>query len=229
MSIINPMNLDGKKILFVGADTGIDKAIKQQLVNLGTNVFCYSSLNISDTESSIKEIVKGNGPFDGIVYAVVHSDFKPLQYVKPENVNEILNDNFGIFVEVMRSLKKAKGLNNGASVVAMSSISSIRAMKAKMAFCAAKAALDAAVRCLAVELADKSIRVNSVQKGGVDTDFEKGHIQDIAVINDSATEKLSPLGITKAEEVANVVAFLLSDATRTITGTSIVIDGGYTL
>lgn len=223
------MNLDGKKILFVGADTGIDKAIKQQLVNLGTNVFCYSSLNISDTESSIKEIVKGNGPFDGIVYAVVHSDFKPLQYVKPENVNEILNDNFGIFVEVMRSLKKAKGLNNGASVVAMSSISSIRAMKAKMAFCAAKAALDAAVRCLAVELADKSIRVNSVQKGGVDTDFEKGHIQDIAVINDSATEKLSPLGITKAEEVANVVAFLLSDATRTITGTSIVIDGGYTL
>lgn len=227
--MINPCELTGKKVLLIGNSTGIDKAIYLQLTELGASVLAYDNLDISVTELSIKELVKSEGCFDGVVFSIVHSDFKPLQYVKPDNVSEILNDNFGLFVEVMRSLKKAKGLNNGASVVAMSSISSIRAMKAKMAFCAAKAALDAAVRCLAVELADKGIRVNSVQKGGVDTDFEKGHIQDIAVINDGATEKLSPLGITKAEEVANVVAFLLSDATKTITGTSIVIDGGYTL
>ena len=124
---------------------------------------------------------------------------------------------------------KSKALKNGASVVALSSISSIRAMKAKMAFCSAKAALDAAIRCLAVELADKGIRVNSIQKGVVDADFAKGHIQDVASINEGAAEKAAPLGVTKAEEVANTVAFLLSDATRTITGTSIVIDGGYTL
>ena len=129
----------------------------------------------------------------------------------------------------MRSLHKAKGLKEGASVVAMSSISSIRAMKAKMAFCAAKAALDASVRCLAVELACKGIRVNSVQKGGVDVDFEKDHIQNINTLNEEFTSRKQFLGISKAGEVANVVAFLLSDATRTITGTSIVIDGGYIL
>ena len=113
--------------------------------------------------------------------------------------------------------------------MAMSSISSIRAMKAKMAFCAAKAALDASVRCLAVELACKGIRVNSVQKGGVDVDFEKDHIQNINTLNEEFTSRKQVLGISKAGEVANVVAFLLSDATRTITGTSIVIDGGYIL
>ena len=78
-------------------------------------------------------------------------------------------------------------------------------------------------------MADKKIRVNSIQKGVVDTDFEKGHIQDVASINDGEAEKKTPLGPSSAVEIANVVAFLLSDATKTITGTSIVIDGGYTL
>ena len=227
--MINPMSLDGKQILFVGDGSGLDIAIENQLVVLGASLTKYKVEDGNSIEDGLLSIVKETGSFDGVVFGIVHSDFKPLQFVKPELVTKISYDNYGLFVEIMRSLKKAKGFNNNASVVAMSSISSIRAMKAKMAFCAAKAALDAAVRCLAVELADKGIRVNSVQKGGVDTDFEKGHIQDIAVINEGATEKLSPLGITKAEEVANVVAFLLCDATKTITGTSIVIDGGYTL
>ena len=223
------MNLTGKRILMIGGSAGIDIAIKTQVQELGAEVSIYENLDTSVTEASLKELVKSEGAFDGVVFAIVHSDFKPLQFVNPDNVRGIMNDNFELFVEVMRSLKKAKGLNNGASVVAMSSISSIRAMKAKMAFCASKAALDAAVRCLAVELADKGIRVNSVQKGGVDADLEKDHIQDITAINEGATEKLTPLGLSKAEEVANVVAFLLSDAAKTITGTAIVMDGGYTL
>ena len=227
--MINPMNLTGKHILFVGSATGIDEAIKNRLKELGADLVLYENTEVTAIEPDLKSLVKEVGTFDGVVYAHVHSDFKPLQFVKPELVNEISYDNYGMFVEIMRSLKKARGLNNGASVVAMSSISSIRAMKAKMAFCASKAALDAAIRCLAVELGDKGIRINSVQKGGVDTDFEKGHIQDVNAINDGATEQKQILGITKAEEVANVIAFLLSDATKTITGTSIVIDGGYTL
>lgn len=223
------MSLTSKHILFVGGASGINKAILSLLNDLEAAVIIYENTEVTAIEQEIRSLVKNAGAFDGVVYARVHSDFKPLQFVKPELVNEITYDNYGMFVEVMRSLKKAKGLNNGASVVAMSSISSIRAMKAKLAFSASKAALDSAIRCLAVELADKGIRINSVQKGGVDTDFEKGHIQDINAINDGATEQKQILGITKAEEVANVVAFLLSDATKTITGTSIVIDGGYTL
>ena len=227
--MVNPMDLTGKQVLVVGGVSGIDEAIIQQVSDLGARVTCYGENDMLKIESSFKEIVKNNGAFDGMVFCIVHSDFRPLQFVKPAYVNEILNDNFNMFVEIMRSLHKAKGLKEGASVVAMSSISSIRAMKAKMAFCAAKAALDASVRCLAVELACKGIRVNSVQKGGVDVDFEKGHIQNINTLNEEFTSRKQFLGISKAGEVANVVAFLLSDATRTITGTSIVIDGGYIL
>lgn len=227
--MINPMDLTGKKILFVGDSSSLDNSIIHQIRLLGGIVTACNDIHIDKAEAIIKEISENNGPFNGLVYGVVHSDFRPLQFVNPALIDSLMHDNFGVFIEVMRVLKKVRGLEDRASVVAMSSISSIRAMKAKMAFCSAKAALDAAIRCLAVELGDKGIRLNSVQKGAVDADMDKSHIQDIVSINDNATEKRQILGLTKAEEVANVVAFLLSDAATTITGTSIVIDGGYTL
>ncbi|MBR6438136.1 MAG: SDR family oxidoreductase [Bacteroidales bacterium] len=231
---MNKYDLSQKHILFVGGQTGLDKAILALLhecmsVNPERHLVVYENLTIGEIEADIKDIVKREGAFDGVVFNVVHSDFRPLQFVKPELVNQITNDNYAVFIEVVRALKKSKGLNDGASIVAMSSISSSRAMKAKMAFCASKAALDAAVRCLAVELADRDIRVNSIQKGSVDADAEKSHIQDVmAVRSDAATQdNTAPLGIVKANEIAQMVAFLLSDAVKTITGTSIVIDGGY--
>lgn len=227
--MINPMDLTGKKILFIGDSSGLDNSIINQIRLLGGTVITCDDIHINNADAVIKNISGNKGPFNGLVYGIVHSDFRPLQFVNPALVDSLMHDNFGVFIEVMRVLKKVRGLDDGASVVAMSSISSIRAMKAKMAFCSAKAALDAAIRCLAVELGDKGIRLNSVQKGGVDADMDKGHIQDIVSINDNATEKKQILGLTKAEEVANVVAFLLSDAATTITGTSIIIDGGYTL
>ena len=223
------MELTGKRILLVGGNTGIDKAIINQLFDLGASVSIYEELDVLCIESGIKTLINEGGAFDGIVFAIIHSDFKPLRFVKPSNVQSIMNDNFNVFIEVIRSLKKNKGLNNKSSIVAISSISSIRAMKAKMIFSASKAALDAAIRCLALELADNGIRINSVLKGVVDTDFEKLHIQDIAAINEGSTESKQVLGITRATEIANLVSFLLSDATETMTGTSIVIDGGYTL
>lgn len=227
--MVNPMELTGKKILFVGDSSGLDNAISDQLRALGASVTVCNSLTIETVESFLKDTTKNDGPFDGIVYGVVHSDFKPLQFVKPELVNILMHDNYGLFIEVLRVLKKLRGIANGASIVAMSSISSIRAMKAKMVFCSSKAALDAAVRCLAVEFGDKGIRINSVQKGAVDADFDKAHIQDVTAINENIIKTKQILGLTKAVEVANLVAFLLSDAAKTITGTSVVIDGGYTL
>lgn len=233
---MNSYDLSGKRILFVGGDTGLDKAILSQLNNATLSqsaengiVITYKVNDLSNVESDVKSLITEHGAFDGLVFNIVHSDFRPLQFVKPDLVNQIMNDNYGLFVELVRSLKKCRGLNKGASIVAMSSISSVRAMKAKMAFCASKAALDAAVRCLAVELAPQGIRVNTIQKGAVDVDSEKAHIQDVLAVRSEETsnENQAPLGKVKAEEIAETVAFLLSDAVRAITGTSIVIDGGY--
>ncbi len=149
---MNSYDLHGKRILYVGGDTGLDNAILSKLTEsvAEESVTLFDQLNVTAVESDINGFVKKKGPFDGVVFNIVHSDFRPLQFVKPELVNQIMNDNYGVFIEIIRSLKKCHGLNQGASIVAMSSISSIRAMKAKMAFCASKAALDAAVRCMAL-------------------------------------------------------------------------------
>jgi len=229
---MNCYDLRGKRILFVGGGTGLDNAILGKLKesNAEESLTLYDQQNVANIEADLKGLVKDGGPFDGVIFNIVHSDFRPLQFVKPELVNQIMNDNYGVFVEVIRSLKKYRGLNKGASVVAMSSISSTRAMKAKMAFCASKAALDAAVRCLAVELAPQGIRVNTIQKGSVDVDSQKSHIQDVMAVRGegAANESQAPLGKVKAEEIAEAVVFLLSDAVKTMTGTTIVIDGGFT-
>lgn len=222
-------DLTGKVILLFGGSVALDQAIAESIRNRGASLVVYEEHDITTVEPQMKELIKNHGPFDGVVFSIIHSDFRPLQFVKPDNVSQILNDNFSLFMELMRALKKNKGLNRGASIVAMSSISSVRAMKTKTAFCASKAALDASVRCLAVELADQGIRVNSIQKGGTEADLTKANVQDMLAVRGESAEESNrqPLGLSTAQEVANVVVFLLSDAVRTITGTSIVIDGGY--
>lgn len=214
----NPMALSGKSILVVSSNSSLDNTIVRVLQELGAKAF------VVDNVSSIN----GDAVFDGFFWGCVHSDFRPLKMVSHENMEQIMNDNYFAFIDVLRDLIKRKAIAMNASIVAMSSISSIRAMKAKMAFSAAKAALDASVRSLALELAPKGIRINTIQKGAVDVDFEKGHIQAVNSLNEDMTGR-QVLGLTTASEVANLVAFLLSDATKTMTGTSIVIDGGYTL
>lgn len=219
--VMNPMSLSGKKMLAVGSGSSLDKVIVQTLRDLGADV-CVMETGADITAGF------GEFPFDGFFWGCVHSDFRPLKMVSHENMEQIMNDNYFGFIDLLRDLIKQKRIAKNASIVAMSSISSIRAMKAKMAFSAAKAALDASIRSLALELAPKGIRINSVQKGAVDVDFEKGHIQAVSTINDDMASS-QVLGLTIASEIANIVAFLLSDATKTMTGTSIVIDGGYTL
>lgn len=220
----NPMSLEGKRLLIVSDGSVLNMEIGRTLQALGAKV-----VTAYVTADTAQVVACGDGMvFDGLFWGGVHSDFRPLKMVTHDNMAQIMDDNFFKFVDLLRNLIKHKRIGKNASIVAMSSISSIRAMKAKMVFSAAKAALDASVRSLALELSPKGIRINTIQKGAVDVDFEKGHIQAVSVINDEMASR-QVLGLTTAEEVANLVAFLLSDATKTLTGTSIVIDGGYSL
>ena len=225
----SPFTLAGKKILVIGQTTGLEQSIIAQLMLMGASAVSGEINENSDVDTQIKEIVNVEKQFDGFVFSKTVSDFRPLGMTKHATLEKLMNDNYFLFIDILRTLVKTRALKQGASIVAISSISSIRSMKAKTAFASAKAALDASVRCLATELADRGIRINTIQKGFVDADLEKGHILSITAINGGAEMARQPLGMTKAEEVGNTVTFLLSDASHTITGTSIVIDGGYTL
>jgi NAD(P)-dependent dehydrogenase (short-subunit alcohol dehydrogenase family) len=164
------------------------------------------------------------GTIDGLVHCAGISSRKPLNVLKADGFSKVMDVNFYSFVELVRLATKKKYFNDGGCIVVMSSISSIRGYKAKSEYCVSKAAVDAFVRCMALELADRKIRVNSVMPAEVLTPLALKARETNAAVG--ASDFNAPLGPSDPYEVANTIAFLLSDATKTITGTSILLDGG---
>lgn len=185
------------------------------------------AVDLTDFEA-LPELVKGiiaeTGAVDGLVHCAGISSRKPLNVLRPEGFSKVMDVNFYSFEELTRLFTKRGNMNDGGSIVVMSSISSIRGYKAKTEYCVSKAAVDAFVRCMALELASKRIRINSVMAAEVLTPLALKARETNAMVGASDFE--APLGPSEPYEVANTIAFLLSDATKTITGTSILIDGG---
>jgi len=247
------MELTGKQILITGAGSGIGKETAILLSNLGAKVilvdedeqllnetfdllgketsafYVFNMYENQEIEPQIKNIVQKHGAFDGLAYCAGIGGVRPLSFTKYPFIHEMMNANVYSFIEFVRCITKKNSFVKGGSIVALSSVSSIKGLKSKTAYCASKAALNAAIRCMAAELSNKKIRVNSILKGGVETDTHKDYLKNVMDLDESNDMQKQLLGIIQPDEIANMIAFLISDATNTITGTSIVFDGGYTL
>jgi NAD(P)-dependent dehydrogenase (short-subunit alcohol dehydrogenase family) len=114
-----------------------------------------------------------------------------------------------------------------SSVVFMSSVMSASGQKAKHSYCASKGAVDAAMRCLALDMASRSIRVNAVLPSVIETPLANTLFMKMAQESIYEILEKHPLGLGKLSDVAHMVAFLLSDFSSNISGQSILVDGGY--
>ena len=251
--MINPMDLTGKRVLVTGATGGIGRETAVQLSKLGAAVvitgrneeklqetftmlegrghskYILDLDDIDGIESFVKGIVSDNGSFDGYAHCAGVSQMRPLKMTKKENIISMMNSSYFSFIEIVRCITKKDFFNDGGSIVAISSTASIQGKQSKVAYSAAKAALDASVRCLICDLRKKQIRVNTVMPCWVNTRMYKGYIDrypDTFEVREIKEKQY--MGVTEPVEVANTIAFLLSDAAKTITGTSILIDGGMT-
>ena len=242
------INLTNKTFVVTGAGSGIGRETTKVLSEQGAKVVMLDlnqegldetksllegeghimrAVDLTDFEA-LPELVKGIiaeiGTVDGLVHCAGISSRKPLNVLRPDGFSKVMDVNFYSFEELTRLFTKRGNMNDGGSIVVMSSISSIRGFKAKTEYCVSKAAVDAFVRCMALELAPKRIRINSVMAAEVLTPLALKAKETNAMVG--ATDFEAPLGPSNPYEVANTIAFLLSDATKTITGTSILIDGG---
>lgn len=241
------ISLKNKTILITGASSGIGRETAIGLSKLGASLVLLDlnedglaqiskviqdrvvikAVDLCDF-SSLPDIVKSVSDSVGIIHGLVHcagiSSRKPLNVLSPEGFSKVMNVNFFAFEELVRLFAKRGRFSNGGSIVVMSSISAVKGYKAKTEYCVSKAAVDAFVRCMAMELAPRKIRINSVMAAEVLTPLALKARE----LNQSlgAQEFNAPLGPTEPYEVANTIAFLLSDATKTITGTALLIDGG---
>lgn len=247
----SPFSLLGKRILVTGASSGIGRAIAIECSRMGANVILTArneerlnetlqqmdniqlhQIIVADLSNmdDIKTLVDSMGnPLDGIVQCAGFTVPKPFQFVNQKDIDSIMAVNFMAPAILSQMLLKKKMLNKGASIVFISSISGVWvSYVGSSLYSASKGAVNGLVKGMAIELAAKSIRVNCVNPGMVETNIlEKGIISDEQLHNDMQLYPLKRHG--KPEEIAYAVIYLLSDASAWVTGTNLLIDGGYTL
>ena len=249
--MINPMDLTGKRILVTGATGGMGRETAVQLSKLGAKVvlcdmneealnnvyaqlegdghamYVFNLNDIDDIEALIKKMVAECGVFQGFAHCAGIAPMRPLKFTKREDIINVMNANLFSFIEIVRCITKKGCFEDEGSIVAISSTASIVGKQSKVAYSASKAGLDGAIRCLVCDLKKKRIRVNSITPCWVNTGMYKGYIErypDTFEVQEIKEKQY--MGVTEPIEVANTIAFLLSDAAKTITGTTILIDGG---
>lgn len=216
----------GAVVVLLDRDEDMLKETYSLLVDGSHRYYVIDLLDVDKIVTLIKEIVSDLGAIYGLVHCAGITSRKPLNMLKPEGFNKIMAVNVYSFIELVKQISKKGNYVNNASFVAISSVSSVRGYRAKTEYCVSKAALDAAIRCIALELVDKHIKVNSIMPGIVMTPMADKTMQMNVALGNNVEDATQPLGYTLPSEIAETIMFLLDDSVKTITGTTIRVDGG---
>ena len=249
----NPFSLEGRIIVVTGASSGIGRQVaitcskmgarialigrnverleetRAQMDGEGHIVISYDLTDLDHQKELIADIVARLGVIDGLVNCAGISTVLPFKLMTPDKVNEFFKTNVFATIELTRHVLSIKNVNkDGASVIFFSSIMGCVGENAKSLYSLTKGALISGCRSLAIEYAPKHIRLNVVSPGIVETSINRNQPYLADPDKRKATEAKHPLGLGTTDDVANLCVFLLSDASRWITGQNLVIDGGYT-
>ena len=249
----NPFSLEGKNILITGASSGIGRQCAIDCSKMGANVVLTGrnrerleetagklhfgnhkvlSIDLNDTDNlkkSILEIVTESGPFSGYVHSAGIEKTQLLKNLKPKDYLEVFSTNFIGGVEVLKYLTKKGNYNQGFKAVFISSITAHIARVGTLAYTASKGAIVSAVRELAAELAPRGININCISPGTILTPMMENYLSTLTEEDYKKRVSGFPLGLGQTTDVSNAAIYLLSDASRWITGQNITIDGGYTI
>jgi len=244
----NPYTLTEKKILVTGASSGIGKEIAVMISKAGGELIITSrneerlAQTFSLLEPGKHQMITGDltrtadlekiaskaDDLDGIVLSAGIMKTIPFRMVTAEALNEVMQINFTSQVMLVNRLTRNKAIKNGSSVVFVSSIGgTMIGTVGNAVYSASKGAINGIQKVLALEFAAKKIRVNGLAPGMVKTNLWANG--SISVADLETDEKRYPLGYGTPEDVAHAAVFLLSDASRWITGTNIVLDGGFSI
>lgn len=245
----NPLDLTGKKILVTGASSGLGRAgaiyfsrlgaklvitgrnsdrlnaTLSELLGAGHSAYPADVTDSGQIESLIEYGIADGVKFSGCVHFTGVGKIFPLRALIETNVVELMRTNYYSFIELTRQITKKKVFDSG-SIVAISSFAAMEGEKGDTIYSASKAAIDASVRTLSIELAPRKIRVNSVRPGMIETELSVGHKERMGeeAFNELVEKQLFGLG--KPDDVSAMCAFLLSDASSFITGRHFYVDGG---
>jgi NAD(P)-dependent dehydrogenase (short-subunit alcohol dehydrogenase family) len=249
---MNPIDLTGKTVMVTGASNGIGRATAIYLSKLGARIVAVGrnqarlddtlaalegsqhssyALDLSDAEplpSWMKRVATDVGPLYGLVHSAGIALTRPLRVQTYSDYSSIMRINVDAAVMLSKGFRQ-KGVRDesGSSIVYLSSVAAFTAQPGIAAYATSKGALISLARTLGRELAADKVRVNCVCPGHVQTDMAAQTNETLPEAQYNALMSRHALGIGTPEDVAYAIAFLLAPAAKWITGTALVIDGGY--
>lgn len=250
----NPFTLENKNIIVTGVSSGIGQQVaiscsqmgakvimlarneerlketRKKLAGEGHHAISHDQTDLGHQKELVADIVAKTGSIDGLVNCAGISTVLPLKLMTPVTVEQYFRTNVYGPIELTRQVLIIKNVSKeGASVIFFASVMGVVGENAKSLYSMTKGAVISGARSLAIEYAKKKIRVNVVSPGVVVT-LINAHQSYIADPDKRAVlEGQHPLGLGQTEDVANACIYLLSDASRWVTGQNLVIDGGYTI
>lgn len=248
----------GKNYLIVGASSGIGEACVHKLSEEAENLVVvarnkeklyalqnkygheigvypvpYDVMDLEQLKTIFQVCKDQKIKLDGMVYSAGMDGTWPIKVNNTVLMQQMMAVNCFAFVELAKTFYSKRYSNDGASLVAISSIASLTPEVGMSSYCASKAALNSYVKTMSKEFVRRKIRVNAILPGGVSTPMavEKGKLLSVAEAVDTNTREDSysdpqPLGMIPSETIASQVAFLLSDQAAYITGELLTVGAG---
>lgn len=246
---MTPFQLNNKTILITGASSGIGKQAAISMSEMGANVVITGRDKQRLDETF--QLLKGENNFQFSANLLVKEELKnmveqlpqldgvfncagivkpfPIKFISEEALNEVFGINYNAQVLLIAQLTRQKKINKNASIVFSSSIAAAHPYKGGALYSSSKAALETFSKVIGLEFSNLGIRSNCIASAMVKTPmFDTAEHQGTKERMDEHIKKY-PLGVGFPSDVTNAAVFLLSDASRWMTGQTITLDGGFLL
>lgn len=250
--MFNPIDLTGRRYLITGAASGIGKATSILLSKLGaelvlvdineeglkmtqseceslTYILPMDLSNAKTIKPALEKVVSEFGKLNGFAHIAGIPCICPLKVVTEEMVDKVYKINTYAAIELSKIISNKKYyVGEKGSIVLISSVYGVVGSAANVGYAMSKAGIIGVTKALAMEFVPKGIRVNCVAPGFIMTNMMGENSFRFDDNRMDTLNKLHPMGLGKAEDIANGIAFLMSDMSSWMTGAVLNIDGGFT-
>lgn len=246
--MMNPFSLEGKTILVTGASSNIGRQIAVKCSEMGAKVIATArneerlketlakmtgnghqiiQCDLSDADQ-IPALVEQLSELNGIVMCAAVFRTTPIRNNRRKYTEEIFNTNTFANIDLVQQLLKGKKVKDGGSILFISSVAAYRPYAGNALYSATKGAINSFCQVLAIEQGGRKIRANCVSPGIIKSDMEA---KDWAVTQEELDKEEArfPLGFGHTEDIAYAAVYMMSDASRWVTGTNMIVDGGQSI